>query len=131
MMDSFWKATACALITAVLYLVISKRDKDLATLLTMAACCMITVVAISYFGKVKSFVYQLQRIANLDGNLLQILFKAVAIGITAGVAERVCADAGNSALGKTLQFLATVMIIVLSLPLMESLLDMVASILPN
>lgn len=129
MMDLFWKAVGCALIAAVLYLVLAKKDKDIAAVLAMAVCCMITAMAASHLKQVLSFVNCLQSLAQLDTDMLQILMKAVMIGITAQIAEHVCADSGNSALGKTLQFLAAVTIIVLAMPLMESLLELIGKVL--
>lgn len=129
MMDLFWKAVGCTLIAAVLYLVLAKKDKDIATVLSMAVCCMIAGLAASQLRQVFAFLDRLQSIAQLDSDMLRILMKSVTIGITAQIAEHVCADSGNSALGKTLQFLASVMILVLSMPLMESLLELIGKVL--
>ena len=128
-MDLFWKAVGCTLIAAVLYLVLAKKDKDIATVLSMAVCCMIAGLAASQLRQVFAFLDRLQSIAQLDSDMLRILMKSVTIGITAQIAEHVCADSGNSALGKTLQFLASVMILVLSMPLMESLLELIGKVL--
>jgi hypothetical protein len=45
------------------------------------------------------------------------------------LATLICTDAGNTALAKTVQILTTAMILWLSIPLFESLLDLVQAIL--
>ena len=43
----------------------------------------------------------------------------------------ICEDSGNGALGKALQFLASAVILYLSLPLLSKLLDIVEGMLDN
>lgn len=117
------------MITAVLCLVLSKRDKDMAVVVSLVACCMMIYAALACLDRIVSFFYQLQRLANLDEQMLKILLKSVAVGVIAQIAELVCSDSGNAALGKTLQFLATSVILYLCLPLMNSLLDMIGKVL--
>lgn len=128
-MDIFLKAVTCAMIAAVFCLVLGKRDKDMAAMLSIAACCLILVLVIRYLEQLLSFFYQLQRLADLDEQMLQILLKCVAIGVTAHFAELICKDFGHEALGKTLQFLASVLIIVSSLPVLEALLEQIGKVL--
>ncbi len=128
-MSTFLQVTAGVLLTAVLGIVLSKQNKDIAVVLTVAVCCMVLGAALSFFKPVLDFVGTLQSLGQLDTELVQILLKAVGIGIVSEVASTICTDSGNSALGKTVQMVATAVILWLSLPLMQALLDMVESIL--
>ncbi len=128
-MDTFIKATVIALITTILYQVLTKQDKNIALLLSLVACCMILFAAISYLDPILSFVRRLQAIANVDSEILSILFKSVGIALITEIAALICTDMGNSALGKSLQITATVMILWLSIPLFSSLLDLLGEIL--
>ena len=47
------------------------------------------------------------------------------------VAGLICADAGNAAMGKGLQFMAVAVILWLSLPMMNALLELIEGILGN
>jgi hypothetical protein len=47
----------------------------------------------------------------------------------AEIAGLICTDAGNAALAKTIQILATAVILWLTLPLMQALLDLVRKIM--
>lgn len=128
-MDSYFKAVAAALITAVLCMVLAKHGKDTAVLLTILACVMILFVAVGYLRSVTDFFSTLEDMIGLGGDHFQILFKVVGIGMVGETASLICADAGNAALGKTLQILGTILILCLSLPLFQSLLELIGSIL--
>lgn len=128
-MEGYFKAVAAALITAVLCLVLAKQGKDTAVLLTVLACVMILTAAMGYLSTVLEFFGTLEELVGLDSGYFQILLKVVGIGMVGEMASMVCADAGNSALGKALQILGTVLILCLSLPLFQGLLELIGSIL--
>lgn len=128
-MDLFLKAVAAALITAVIGLVLAKQGKDMLILLTLAACAMIATIAFTYLKSVISFLRRLTEISKLDTELLAVLLKTVGIGLIGELAGLICADAGNAALEKSIQILTTAVILWLSIPLFESLLDLVQAIL--
>ena len=128
-MEMFLKAVAAALITAVLCLVMAKQGKDTAVPLTVLACIMILTVALGYLNQLVEFFDKLEDLVGLEGDYFRILLKVVGIGIIGEMSSMICADAGNGALGKALQILGTVLILCISLPLFEGLLDLIGSIL--
>ena len=128
-MDIFLKAAIGVLVTLVLCLVLAKQGKDLATLLALAVCCMVLTAAMTYFRPVLDFFQKLETMGNLDHDLVKTLLKAVGIGLLSEITGLVCADAGNSAMGKTLQILASVVILTLSLPIFTQLLELIETIL--
>ena len=128
-MTQFWQGAALVLLTGILALALGKQAKETALLITLAACCMVCSLAISYLKPVMDFIEKLRIVGNLDSESLQIMLKAVGIGLTGQIAGMVCADSGNSALGKALQILTAVVILWLSLPLMRALLELVQTIL--
>jgi stage III sporulation protein AD len=65
----------------------------------------------------------------LNTDLLAVILKTVGIGLIGELAGLICSDAGNAALAKSIQILTTAVILWLSIPLFESLLDLVQAIL--
>ena len=128
-MDGFVKAAAAALITAVICLVLAKQGKDAAILLTILACAMILTVAMGYLRSVTDFISTLEALVDLEGDQFRILLKITGIGLLSETASMICGDAGNAALGKALQILGTVLILCLSIPLLQQLLDLIRGIL--
>lgn len=128
-MGYFWKATAAVLIAVVLGLALEKQGKDFSVLLTMAVCCMTAGIAFVYLEPVLDFLWELEELATLQGDMLGTLLKAVGIGLAAELAAVVCTDGGNASLGKQLQMLGSAVILYLSLPIFRSLLSLIQEIL--
>lgn len=128
-MDTFLKATAGILVAIVFYLILSKQNKDISALLTITVCCIIATAAINYLQPIIQFFERLQRLGELNSEMLGILLKAVGIALLGEITALICADAGNAALGKSLQILASAVILWLSVPLFTSLVELVEKIL--
>jgi len=128
-MDIFLKASALVLIVSVLYQVVSGRSKETGILLLALGCCFVLMTAITYIEPVFAFIRKLQVLGNLNTEMLEILLKSVGIGLLAEITVLICNDMGNAAMGKTLQILATAVILWLSLPMLNSLLELIGKIL--
>ena len=128
-MNDFIKAAAVAIITAVLCLVLEKQNKDYAVVLGIGLCCLILTLALKILQPVFAFFQRLQSVGQLDTELIDILLKAVGIGILSEITSMICADAGKAALGKGIHVLACATILYISLPLFSGLLDLLIEIL--
>ena len=128
-MSMIYKTIGIAMTAIVLCLFVGKQNKDIAALISIAACCFILFSALGYLEPILSFIDDLTTFANIDRSFMQILIKSVGIGLISEIAALLCADAGNAALGKTIQIMAVCGILWLSLPLFSSLIDLLSNIL--
>lgn len=128
-MDGFLGACGAIFLSIILIVNLSTHRKDMAALLTLAVCVMVALVAVQYIRPVLEFVEELEEIGGLDGNMLRILLKIVGIGVLTEIAVPVCTDAGNSSVGKSLQFLAVMVMLSLSIPLFRSLIQVLQELL--
>ena len=128
-MDTVIKISACALIASVVSLLLNKTGKEFSLLISAAVCCLIAVAALSYLDTVFTFLNKISQMGQINGETVRILFKAVGISFLAEFTSLLCSDAGNNAMAKIIQMMATIVIIWLSIPLMNNLLDLVAEIL--
>lgn len=128
-MEQFYKITALALVTTVLTLVVRRQEKDFALLLTMAGCAMAGMVLFTFLDPVLDFLSTLQTLGDLNGDMLMILIKTVGVGLVAEIAGMVCADGGNASLGKVIQLVGSAVILWLSLPIFQMLMDLMTRIL--
>lgn len=128
-MDVFLKATAGILVAVIFVLILNKQGKDLSVLLIIAVCCMVVCAAFSYIEPVKELLTNLQTMALMQSDTLSILLKSVGIGLITEITVLICTDAGNAAMGKTLEFLASAVILWLSIPLLNELLELLDNIL--
>lgn len=128
-MERFIQVSAGVLVTVLLSVMLNKQGKDIALVLTAAVCCMALTVIIAYLEPVVDFVKELQIIGKLDSEMVRILIKSVGISLMAEIAALICADCGNSALGKTIQILAVAVVLWLSLPLLRALMETIQKML--
>lgn len=128
-MDGMIKAAAVALIAAILGIILQRQGKEYTLLLVLAVGAMGACLALSYLKPVLSFLERLQVLGNLDSEMLKILLKAVGIGLIGEITAAICADSGNSSLGKMLQLLSAAVILWLSLPILEQVMELIEDIL--
>lgn len=128
-MDLFWKASAGILIALILILTLEKQQKDMGTLLAIAVCCMTGIAAIQRLEPVMDYLYELVPLTNIDASILRTLFRLVGIGLAAELIAVICSDAGCASLGKSIQMLASSMILYLSIPLFQSMLELIQEIM--
>lgn len=128
-MAVFWKAAAWILTAVVLVLAVGKQEKDLALMLTMAVCVMAVGAALSFLEPVISFLYRLEELGDLQSGVLEILLKIVGIGLVSEIAEMICKDSGNASLARGMELLGSAVILSLSLPILETFLDLIQRIL--
>lgn len=128
-MNDFLQISAGVLLTVIVGIVLNKQGKELGILLSVAVCAMIFALAANYLQPVISFVNTLQNTSGVDKEMLSVIWKAVGVCFITELAVTVCQDAGNSALAKSVKLLGSVVILWLSLPLMEALLELIQKIM--
>lgn len=130
-MEYIWKACVLALVCVLLYLILAKKDPDIASVVTLGACCIILIGALVYLEPVVSLIQELQAMGKLNTQFITILLKCTGIGLLSEVTSLLCQDLGNTALGKTLQISACAVILWLSLPLFTQLLSLLSQIMES
>ena len=128
-MDGMLKAAAAALIAAMLGIVLQRQGKEYAFVLVLAITVMGACLTLSYIKPVISFLERLRVIGNMDSEILKILLKAVGIGLIGEISATICTDSGNSSLGKMLQLLSAAVILYLSLPVLEQVMNLIVEVL--
>ena len=130
-MEHFFQALAAVLLSVILVLILRSCDKGIGELLSILVCGMVIMIALRYIQPLIDFIDSVQNLVSLDGQMLKILLKSVGISITAEIAELICQDSGNGAMGKSLQILATAVIACLSIPMLTTLMELIEGVLSN
>ena len=128
-MELFWKTLGAALVSGILTLVLDRQNRDFSLLVTLAASAMILMAAAKLLDPVITFLGKLEALGGLSSDLLLSLIKIFGIGMAGEIAASVCADAGNSSVGKGLHFLTNAAIVYLSIPVFSSLTELLLQIL--
>lgn len=125
----FWKTAAGILIAVVLVLTLEKQQKDLALVLGMSVCVMAGIAAFTLLEPVLDFLYRLSEFGPFQQDVLEILLKIAGIGMVSELAQMICKDSGNSALAHGMQLLGSATILLLSLPVLETMMELIQQIL--
>ena len=98
-------------------------------LLSITVCCMVLCIGLRYLEPVLDLIRQLRDRTQIAPEYITILLKVLGIGLIGEIAALICADAGNSALAKAVQMISSIVILWLSVPLFESLIEIVQEVL--
>lgn len=128
-MELFWKAVASVLISVILVLTLGKQERDISVLLAIAVCCATGMAALQLLEPLLDFLYSLQALTYLDSSILKILYKLVGISLVCEITSTVCADAGYSSFGKSIQFLTSAAILYLSVPILRMFVTLIQDIM--
>lgn len=131
MVTTFIQTAASAMIGIILILTIRGKNGEIALLLSIACCCIALFGVVQILTPVRDFIEALMITSQIDTDLIKNLMKILGIGLIGEITSSVCADSGNTAIGKTVQLAATAMILYLSLPLFTALLELVERIMGN
>ena len=124
-MELFLQAAAIVVITVVLTSLLKKTNRELALLLTLAACILIGVFFMRLAEPIVDFLSKLRNLAGLDKTLMTPMLKTIGIGFLTQISATVCADAGENAIAKLVEICGGVLALYVALPLLEAVLDMV------
>lgn len=128
-MEAFWKAAAVIILTVILGAALGKTEKDISVVLSVAACCMVMLVAVQYLSEIVVFLSELGSSRDFGNPFISTLLKISGVALMTELTELISSDAGNSALGKAAQILGNAVILFLSLPLFETFLSIVQEIM--
>lgn len=128
-MGIFFKGVAAILAALILWLSIESRSKEISVLLTLCVCAMVILSAAAFLKPVIAFVHTLISLGNLDKGSVGVVLKAVGMGLVAEMAALICKDAKNETMGKVLQFMCTVALIWIAIPVLESFVELLNGIL--
>ena len=128
-MALFWKGAAGLFIAAVLVITVGRQEKDIALLLAMAACVMVVTAGLSILEPVLSLLHRLEELGNLQSGVLNTLLKITGIGLVTQTGGMILSDSGNTSLARGLQLLGTSVILYLSVPVLETLMDLIQHVL--
>ena len=128
-MDAFLQAAACVMVAVILWIVLSKHGKEYALLLSLGACTLILLMMLRFMEPIVELLGQLQALGDIQPEWLNVMLKAVGIGLITEMGSLICSDTGNAALGKTLHILGTAAVLWLSIPLINSVIGLLQKIL--
>lgn len=128
-MDIFVQACGLVLIALILILTLDVKGKQIGTVVSLCACVLLAIGALRFLEPVISLLELLRSVSRVGNEMISILMKITGIGILTELSALICTDGGQGAMGKTLQFLGSCVILWLSVPIFTALIELLQEIL--
>ena len=123
------KILAVALVTVFAHMLIKQTKPEIAILISIVGSVIIIIMTVNILSSVVTSFYVIFKSTGVETALLTPLLKIVAIGYIAEFASNICLDAGANSVGDKILFSAKLIILVISMPIITSVVDMVVALL--
>ena len=130
-MEVIFKIIGIGLITCIAALILKPVRSDFAMIITMVGGIIILVMILSSLTGAINMINSIANKTGVNSDLLSIVFKIVGIGYLTEFSASMCADAGSSGLGDKVLLGGKIIILVMSLPIITSILNIVMELLPT
>ncbi|HEY8498366.1 MAG TPA: SpoIIIAC/SpoIIIAD family protein [Limnochordales bacterium] len=129
-MELVGRVAGVALVVAVWLSLLRGRAPELALALLTAFSALALGSALGPLQEVVQLFGRLDRAAGGSGAYLGVVLRAMAIAYVAAFGAQICRDAGQHALGMTVELVGKVAILVTAIPVFVALLDALWRLLP-
>ena len=127
-MTQFIQAAVIGVMAVIMASLLKKTSRELALLLSIAACILISLILLQLAKPVVEFFSKLRELAQLDKALMTPMLKTIGIGLLTQLCATVCSDAGETAVANLIELCGGILALYVALPLLEAVIDMVQSI---
>lgn len=128
-MEHYFRTISITLVGTFVCLILSKNAKDYGLLIGIILCCMIGTLAAWYFKPILELIDKFGQISDHISPWIVILVKSVGLSFIGETVSAICIDAGQAAIAKVMQTTTTLAILWVSIPLIQSLMDLIYNIL--
>lgn len=130
-MELLLKIIAVGLVTCIATLIVRPVRSDFAMLISLVGGVIIIIMILSSLSSAISLINLVASKTGINASILSIVFKIVGIGYLAEFSASMCADTGNAGLGDKVLLGGKIVILVMSLPIITSILNIVMELLPS
>lgn len=121
------KVAMIGVMAALLAIPLRKEKAEFSMLLIMAACLLISIMALWKMGDVIDFLRSLEQYLGEGKVYLGILLKMLGITYVAEFGANLCKDAGYSAVAGQIEFYGKLMILAVSMPILMTLFQVLSN----
>lgn len=126
-MDIF-KAIAFTMISLILIITLKQTKKEIGIIVAIMASCMLLVSVLSGITSVINLLNSLIEKSGINKNFFEIILKVTGIAYIVEFGKNVCVDAGESALGTKLEIVGKISIVVITIPVIVSVIETILKI---
>lgn len=129
-MTELFKIIGVGVLTLVAYLIIKPLKPELAVFVSIVGSVIILLSCIDGLMDLISTMTSFVEKTGINTGLFGCILKIIGVGYVVEFSSNLCSNAGNSSLSDAITLAGKVTILVLSLPIVTSLIDIIIEILP-
>ena len=123
------KILAVDLVTVFAHMLIKQTKPEIAIIISIVGSVIIIMMAVNILSSVIDSFYKIFQTTGVETAILTPLLKIVAIGYIAEFGANICADAGANSVADKILFAAKLIILVISMPIITTVIDLVVKLL--
>lgn len=124
------KIAVIGLVSMFLCIILGSIKKEYGILLAVVSSILIAFFGISKLEVISGAIKELQDFIGINGAYMSILLKMIGIAYIAEFASSLCKDAGQGAIAGQIDFVGKLTMLVVSLPILQSLLETLGEYMP-
>ena len=129
-MDIILKIVGIGVITSIACIIIKPLRPEFSIALSLAGSLIIVLFIMQYVTGVFSSLDELVVRTGLNSNLINLILKIVGVGYLIEFGANICHDSGNGGLGDKITLAGKIVILVMAMPIVQSILDIIVELLP-
>ena len=124
---SIFKVAALGIVAVIMALQFKQMKGEYASIISLAAGCMIFVLAVDKLEVIVDGIKTISSYITINTQYLSVLIKVIGVAYICEFSSSICKDAGFSAIASQIEMVGKLTILVMSMPILLSLLDTVNS----
>ena len=107
---------------------IKDADAGYGTLVSIAGCAMIMYFVVSKFSQITIYIDKIMDYVTLNVTYIDIILKMIGVAYICQFSSDICRDAGYNAISTQVEMAGKISLILLSIPVLMSVIDLVVKI---
>lgn len=124
------KVVGVGILISFIVTLVKQVKPELAVATLVAGVIVMLIFILQYFTDILSVLNSIVSKTGIDNELFSTVLKIVAVGYLIEFGANICNDTGNSSIGDKVILGGKLLILILSLPILTSLLDIVIGLVP-
>lgn len=124
------KIIGVGLISLIIIVILKQYKPDFVIYVSIIAGAIILLLVMDKLNGIINLLTSIQNKANMNNQFLVILLKITGITFLIEYASSICKDAGESAIATKIDLGGKVLIIAISIPIIQALLELIIKIMP-
>ena len=118
------------IIATILTLTIKRQVPEISLIISISAIVIIFFMVVPMFSAVITLITNLSGELSTNTEYISIVMRIVGIAYIAELGASICQDAGESAIASKIEFGGKILIMVVSAPILLSLVELISNIIP-